>query len=278
MPKCGKCGGNLGGRGYKSCRTCSSNGKRKSAHSRHANHKKNKRERTDTYDPTHSFSTGLPIQHADAPPPTCCANCSFLFNNTKAQLDSAQRSEVEVQRCRNNGAVKVNKWNLGQVKQILQPHMLKLSGGAYKQQLCTKCLVIKFGVGKKWPRRYFNKCKDKQQATQTTKEAIEADSNFDVDRVILPFNVSSSSKKKYLKSLDDDDVVHVEKVVSFNSGAGKARGKAAIFANVHRLFNQWVHVNSTLNGRTKCGHGAMNYLDSRQKSKNTKITFFFTRV
>ena len=171
MPNCGACGSKLGGRKQNVCTACSKKkkgkkGTRGTAHSRHANHRECKRVRTNTVNHWQLHNATPPT--APPPLPTCCVNCSFLFNNIKVQLDSAQRSEVEVQRCRNNGAVKVNKWNLGQVKQILQPHMLKLSGGAYKQQLCTKCLVIKFGVGKKWPRRYFNKCKDKQQATQTT--------------------------------------------------------------------------------------------------------------
>ena len=275
MTKCLVCHHDLVGRGKGYCRHClcqKKKHKKRSIISRHERHGKCQRIR---FSSTARTTTTTNASRTAAPqaPPTCCENCSFLFNNIKTQLDSAKRSAEEVARCRRNGANKVSLWNLGQLKHILQPHMLMLKGGAYKQQLCSKCLQNKFGVGRKWGNRFFHKCVAKIQSTEMTKADIVADTSFDRGRVIIPFTASTTSKVTYLKSLDNDDVVHVEKVVSFNNGAGQARGNAAIFANVHRLFNQWVRAkNIEKNSFFLC------FFASQQKSKKIQKLLFFLPV
>ena len=91
--------------------------------------------------------------------------------------------------------------------------------------------------------------------------------------MIIPFTASTTSKVTYLKSLDNDDVVHVEKVVSFNNGAGQARGNAAIFANVHRLFNQWVRLKNI-----EKNSFFLRFFASQQKSKKIQKLLFFLPV
>ena len=271
MPKCGKCGGNLGGRGYKSCRSCNSkHGKRKSTISRHTNHTKGKRARKNTVNPwqLHNATGG----HADAPPPppplpTCCANCTFLFNDIKTKLDSAKRSAAEGARCRKKGAAKVNQWNFGRLKDILQHHMLILDGGAYKQQLCSKCLQIKFGVGRSWGRRFFQRCVAKTQSTEMTKAQIVADTSFDLDRVIIPFTVSTTSKRTSLESLNDEDIVtlFVRRVEALQQRRRwfyrhRPLSRAGGLKNIEKNFF------------------FLRFFASQQKSKKYKNYFFLTRV
>ena len=59
----------------------------------------------------------------------------------------------------------------------------------------------------------------------------------------------------------DEDLVHLLPRASFSNAAGKQIGNAAIYSHTNFLFNKWVLANSTPNGRTKEGHGAMRFLD-----------------
>jgi len=168
---------------------------------------------------------------------------------------------MEVDTCQSKGATKVSEYNYARLKHVLQDNMITASAEGYKQNLCTRCLQIKFGVGRKWPRKYFRDLINKRKAIRKRKEELNAELNFDVERIVLPFEAETRSKNKYFSDLGDGDLVHVLPRASFSNAAGKQIGNAAIYSHTNFLFNKWVLANSTPNGRTKEGHGAMRFLD-----------------
>ena len=110
----------------------------------------------------------------------------------------------------------------------------------FEQKLHTRCLVAHFGVGRKWPPRFFKACIQKLDAMETTKAAIVADPRFDVERIVLPFGTATRSKVLYMAGLADDAKIHVAAPLSFNGGVGVARGNSSIFSATHLLFDRWV--------------------------------------
>ena len=117
MSNCGIYGGKLGGRGNKTCSSCTSkHGIRRSSHSRHLNHKKNKRERKNTANAWLLHNAPTPPTAPPAPP-TCCGKCSFVFTDIRYQLESAKRSNMEVDTCKSKGSTKVSKYNHARLKE-----------------------------------------------------------------------------------------------------------------------------------------------------------------
>ena len=135
--------------------------------------------------------------------PCCCDNCQYIFDQVLGEdlLNSCQRTQQEKDYC-NTRAQKVSLWHNARLKTALQPWMWKVEGGKLVRQLCSKCIRLKFVKGSKWSQRFAKVCKTKYGAIKVTKEAIDGDRTFDIERILLPFDAGTMSKRKWLRDLE----------------------------------------------------------------------------
>jgi hypothetical protein len=263
---CDICGSRLAGRYHSYCRTCGKKkgkGKRKGKNSplsRHAGHLDHKRARSDNPNP-HANAVLF-----DAPPTNTqkfpCPRCTFVFKSIGGKLDGAKRSEEELDQCQSRGSSDTNAYNFSRLKTVLQPWMVSpnAAGTAFDQMLHSRCLREKFGVGSKWPRRFYRSCCARVNVEIVTKQDILELNNFDISRIVLPFSATTRSRQKWFDEQADDVEIKLLPTNSFRINAGTAVGKAKMFSKLRVLFRCYVIKNSTLNGRVKLGHGIIRYL------------------
>ena len=110
--------------------------------------------------------------------------------------------------------------------------------------------------------KFIQQCEERKIPEITTREVILADSTFQYNRVILPFNCHTQSPKSYVKSLAIGGIANVRSHASFHANAGKRVGKARMYRYIELQYVQWTLSHSSTNGRIKTGHGCFRHLDT----------------